>query len=224
MEALWIALIAVAVVAAIGVGIYLKIKRQKELQAFASSNALQFSRTDPFGHLAMPFRLFKRGDGRGVENVMWGSWQDQPIRLFDYWYYTESTDSEGRTSRSYRHFSCASYEVPGSFPSLVLSPENVFTRAADRVGLPDIQFELEEFNRAWTVKAKDRKFANDVVDQRMMQFLLSLPERLSFELVGNRVLVYRNRMKPRALPVLAGVATTFRDRIPRVVWSLYPAS
>lgn len=55
---------------------------------------------------------------------------------------------------------------------LVLGRENVFTRLADSIGLPDIELELADFNRAFSVKCKDRKFANDFLDQRMMRLLL----------------------------------------------------
>ena len=57
--------------------------------------------------------------------------------------------------------------------SLTIDREGFFTRLADAIGLDDIEFELQEFNDAFNVKAKDRKFANDLIDQRMMRFLLT---------------------------------------------------
>ena len=60
-----------------------------------------------------------------------------------------------------------------SCPHLSIARENLFTRLADGIGLDDIAFELAEFNDAFTVKSRDRKFANDLVDQRMMRWLLA---------------------------------------------------
>jgi hypothetical protein len=213
----------VLVVGAIVLSLYLKARRRKEFLAFARRHDLRFSAADPFGLLGWPYPLFSRGHGRGVENVLWGDWEGRPIVAFDYWYYTESTDSEGRRTRNYRRFNCAQIEIPGAFPVLEIAPEGFFTRLADAVGLDDIQFESEEFNRRFNVKSGDRKFASDMIDPRMMRWLLALPVKVSFEVVGSRVLVYGRRVKAARLIPIIGTATAFPERIPRVVWSLYPA-
>ena len=83
----------------------LKKKRQQGLAFAAKQLGMQFALDDPFDTLVEPFDLLSKGDGRGVENVMWGTWQDIECRLFDYWYYEESTDSKGNRSRTYYRFS-----------------------------------------------------------------------------------------------------------------------
>lgn len=77
-----------------------KIERQQQFSALALGHGLDFSIDDPFDTLGEPFALFRRGDGRGVEDVLWGEWNELEIRAFDYWYDEESTDSKGHTSRS----------------------------------------------------------------------------------------------------------------------------
>ena len=42
-----------------------------------------------------------------------------------------------------------------------------------RCSFHDIQFESEEFNRDFTVHCEEPKFANDLIDARMMQWLLA---------------------------------------------------
>ena len=219
------ALIVVAVVAFIAGGVYLsyylKKRRRQELALAARQLGLQYSDSDPFSLLSLPFHLLELGDGRGTENVMWGTWQEIDLKEFDYWYYDESTDSKGNTTRSYHRFSCVVTELPASCAHLTVQREGFLTRMADHLGFHDIEFESEEFNRAFQVKCPDRKFANDVIDSRMMQWLLCTRERWAFELSGSYLLCYSKRLRPIELTPLLGGLKGFRDHIPRVAWSLY---
>jgi len=218
-----LAVLAVAVVSIV-LSFYLKAKRREAFRAFALQHGLEFAEGDPFGLLDWPFDLFRRGDGRGIDHVLWGTWRGTAMQAFDYWYYTETTDSKGRRSRSYRRFSCALVEVPAAFPHLEIAREGLFTRLADHVGLEDIEFESPEFNRRYNVKAKDRKFAYELLDARMLEWLVGFDQGLAFEVMGNRVLAYVSRAKPSGLLGLIGTAVMFRDHIPNVAWGLYPIS
>jgi hypothetical protein len=150
-----------------------------------------------------------------------GTWQGVEVREFDYWYYDETRDSQGRTQRSYRRFSCAVTEVAASFPQLSVARENLLTRIADSIGLDDIDFEVAEFNEAFNVKARDRRFANDFVDQRMIRWLLQQDAAFGFEASGRWLLVYGRRRRPTELVPLLGTLKGFRDQVPRVVYDLY---
>lgn len=221
METLvWVLLIVVAVAAAAW-SFYAKRKRREALATMARQLGLSYSTEDTQGCLGLPFALLKRGDGRGTENVLFGTWQAVPMREFDYWYYEESTDSNGHTTRSTYRFSCAVTEVEAALSPLTLTRENVFTRLADSIGLTDVEFELDEFNRAFNVKCKDRKFANDLVDQRMMRWLLGTDGSFEFEASGRWLLVYSKRRRPTELVPLIGTLRQFRDQVPRVVYDLY---
>jgi hypothetical protein len=200
---------------------YSKKKRREELAQAAKQLGLQYSAEADPGLLRLPFGLFRRGDGRGVENMLWGTWNGTALREFDYWYYEETTDSEGHRSKSYYKFSCALTEIPAQSPHLTVTHEGFFSRLADHLGFHDIDFESEDFNRAFQVKCEDRKFANDVIDARMMQWLLAQDHHWSFELAGPYLLCYAKRLRPLELVPLLGTMRGFNDQIPRVVWSLY---
>ncbi|HYV00793.1 MAG TPA: hypothetical protein VEM93_00400 [Actinomycetota bacterium] len=219
------ALVIIGFLAIIAIGIYFgwyaRKKRREELARMATQLGFQYAAEDPFGLLGLPFGLLKMGDGRGCENVMWGAWQDIQLREFDYWYYDESTDSEGHRTKTYHRFSCVVSELPFTSSSLSLTRENFFTRLADHLGFQDINFESEEFNRRYQVKSKDKKFANDLIDARMMQWLLGRNEGWSFELSGPYVLCHHKRLRPLELMPLLGEMKEFRDHIPRVVYGLY---
>jgi hypothetical protein len=197
-----------------------KKKRRLAFQTFASQYGLQYSAEDPFSMLSYAFQLFQRGDGRGVENVVWGAWQGVPVKACDYWYYTESTDSKGHTSRSYRHFSAVVVDVTLAVPPVSIQREGFMTRLADHIGLRDIDFESEQFNRAFNVKAQDREFAFKLVDARMMHWLLST-EDFGFEVVGPWLLVFTGRRKPTELVPVLGTAKGFYEQVPRLVWNEY---
>ena len=217
-------IIVLAVLAAIGAAAwsyYAKKKRREELLFIARQLGLTYSPEDTRGCIGLPFVLLQRGDGRGTENVLWGTWQGIELLEFDYWFFTETTDSEGHRSKSYSRFSCAVTEIDVALSPLTVGRENLLTRLADAVGLDDIAFETQAFNDAFNVKSKDRKFANDLVDQRMMAWLLSTPSDLSFETCGRWILCFSDRRRPMDLIPLLGTLKGFRDQIPRVVYDLY---
>ncbi|MBA3362947.1 MAG: hypothetical protein H0T07_00925 [Actinobacteria bacterium] len=88
-EAVPILIVVLVVVVAGGIITYQhqrKLERQRELRSLALGQRLDFSLEDPFDTTGEPFSLFQKGDGRGVENVMWGFWQGLEVRVFDYWY------------------------------------------------------------------------------------------------------------------------------------------
>lgn len=221
-------LIVVLIVAALAGGVYLswylKKKRREALAAMASQLGLQYSSDDTIGCLGFPFRLLTKGDGRGTENVMWGTWQGIPMTEFDYWYYDESTDSEGRTSKSYYRFSCAVTEIVAACSPLTIDRENLLTRLADHMGMHDIEFELEAFNKVFNVKSHDRKFANDMIDARMMQWLIDVDGAFEFELSAKWVMAFSKKRAPSELVPLLGTAQQFLEHVPHVVYDLYPVS
>ena len=221
----FIAMFVVAAAAAIGIQWMLKQRRRDELTAVAKRLGLRYSEEDTSDALSLPFALFSAGDGRGTENLLDGTWEGIDLREFDYWYYTESTDAQGNRTRSYSRFSCAVTALDGvAFPHLSIARENLFTRLADGIGLDDIAFELAGFNEAFNVKSRDGKFANDLVDQRMMRWLLSIDGKYSYEVSGRWLLVAIRRVRPSELVSVLATLKAFRAQVPRVVYDLYGSS
>ena len=213
----------VALVGLIGYLSYLSTKRRRlGFQTMARQLGLSYSLDDPLGLLGEPFALFQKGDGRGVENVVSGVWQGLDLRAFDYWYYDESSDSEGRTSKTYHRFDCVLMLVDARCPRLSIGEENVLTRIADALTFRDIEFESEEFNRRFNVKGDDPRFATAFCDARMMQWLLDHGAGYAFEVIGDRALAWSKRVDPAELVGVLGTAKAFHERIPEVVRSLYP--
>ncbi|MGZ5298364.1 MAG: hypothetical protein ACXWDU_01675 [Actinomycetota bacterium] len=199
-----------------------KKKRREGFALVATQLGMEYWPEDPFGLLSEPFALFQKGDGRGIENVIAGPYQSIDTKAFDYCYYEESTDSKGNTTKTYYLFDCVVVPIDAACSPLTIENENVFTRLADALSFRDIEYESEDFNRTFNVKSPDKKFANDFVDARMMHWLLHNGKDTAFEIMGDRLLSYRHKLAPMEIVTLLGIAKAFLDRVPRVVYSLYP--
>ena len=223
VDPLWFVLFVGIAIAIAGGRYYLKQQRKQGLTAFARKQRFVYTHHAPAGLLAHGFPLFYRGDGRGAENGIAGTWKDMPFKAADFWYYEETgRDAQGRSgAKSYRHFSVAAVDIPAWLPDLTIARENLLSTLADRLGMGDIDFESEEFNRSFKIGAKDRRFAFELIDPRMMQWLLSCDRRFGFELHGRALLIYAKRLPPNELLPLIGTLKEFRDRIPRLVWRNY---
>ena len=93
-----------------------------------------FSLDDVDRVVDMPFGLFSKGEKRAVELVISGEHNGVPMRMFDYWYYDETSDSQGNRSRTYHRFTCGMVTIPAACPRLRLGHENFMTRLGDHLG------------------------------------------------------------------------------------------
>jgi hypothetical protein len=192
-------------------------RRREGFRQMAAQCGLEYSRNDPLGLLGYPFTLFSMGDGRAIENVVWGGWQETDVIAFDFMYY----EQDGKYRTDYR-FGCAIVPIGADSPRLMIEHENLMTSLAGALSFPDLQFESEAFNREFRVQCEVPKFANDVLDPRMMEWLLDNGSACTFEAVGDRMLVAGPRIEPAFLSDLLGVARGFAQHVPAVVSSLYP--
>jgi hypothetical protein len=195
-------------------------RRQDALRLIAARLGLAFTIEDPFGLVDLPFELFSRGDGRGVENVLYGTWQQMPVHVFDCWYYEETSNGK-TTSRTTYRFSCVVTTLGASCPHLTIAPESFLTRLADAIALDDLQFESEAFNRAFNVKG-DPQLGTAFCDARMMTWLMGNGADRIFEVHGDRLLLAGDLSAPQDLPLLLQAAREWVAQVPRVVFSLYP--
>jgi hypothetical protein len=191
--------------------------RRQGFQQVAMQLGLSYSQQDPFDLLGYPFTLFSKGDSRKLENVISGAWQEVDVIAFDYRY----TEGSGKSQTDYL-FDCAIVPIGADSPRLLIEHENLLTSLAGALSFRDQQFESEAFNQEYRVHCDVPKFANDVLDARMMQWLLDNGSGYAFEAVGDRVLVAGPRVAPAEVLGLLGVARGFALHVPTVVSSLYP--
>jgi hypothetical protein len=202
----------------------LRQRRREDLASVAARHGLQHSHLDPFGCTRVAFPLFRKGDGRVAENVVWRDRTDGlQIRGFDFSYYTESQDNAGNVVRSYKHFSCVMAQVDGAWPEVSITREGILEKTLDLVGFGDIELESDEFNRRFALRSPDRRFAVTFVDARMIDFLLSTNAQFAFFVKGRWVLIVSDPVSPELVPALMGVGDAFVEHIPRVVYELWPS-
>ena len=221
---LFAAVVVGIAIAALVIPWVLAQRRRDDLSVVAAQHGLEYSPSDPFGCTRVAFPLFRKGDGRTAENVMWREQEDGlALRGFDFSYYDETHDQTGAVSRSYKHFSCVMAQVDGAWPEVAISREGILEKALGLIGMGDIELESDEFNRRFSLRSPDRRFAITLVDARMIDFLLSTDARFAFFVKGRWVLLATDPVAPALLPALMRVGEAFVQHIPRVVYELWPS-
>jgi hypothetical protein len=220
-------LFAVAACVVIGVVLIPWALRQRGGESLASvavRNGLEHSAVDPFGSTRVAFPLFRKGDGRQAQNVVWRKRADGlATRAFDFSYFVEMKDDFGQVRRIHTHFSCVMAQVDGAWPEVSITREGFVERALDLVGLGDIELESDEFNRRFALRSPDRRFAVTLVDARMIDFLLSTEARFAFFVKGRWVLLVSDPVRPSMVPALMRMTEAFVENVPRVVYELWPS-
>ena len=203
--------IVLAVGLLIALAAWLAAKRRKELEIWAASHHLSFQpgRDRGFDERYRAFRCLRRGHSRAAFHVVEGTWSGRRLTAFDYRYVTGS----GKNRPTHR-FSAVILRSRVALKPLHIRPENVFDRVTEFFGLDDIDFESAEFSRAFHVKAADKRWAYDVLHQRIMERLLGMP-RFSIEFDDRDVIVWRNRtFSTEMFETAIGVAETILDGLP----------
>lgn len=199
-------------------------RHAQDMATVAARHGFDYSPSDPFGSTRVAFGLFRKGDGRVVENVMWRERADGlATRAFDFSFYVERRDETGATRRTHTRFTCAMAQLDGAWPEVSITREGFVEKALDLFGLGDIELESDEFNRRFALRSPDRRFAVTLVDARMIDFLLSTEGRFAFFVKGRWLLVASDPLPPELVPGLMGVAEAFVAHVPRVVHELWPS-
>lgn len=193
------------------VGYISSLKRREAMAAVAMKLGLQFM---PGKDRYMPKRYrfldkLRQGSSRYAFNVLSGSYQEHEVLLFDYHY---KTGSGKNTHHHYLSFFILHLQV--SFPELIIGPEGIFSKIAQAVGYDDIDFESHEFSRKFCVRSKDKKFAYDVCNARMIEYLLSNTD-LSIE-IEDKVLAisFNSRLAPEQIEPNLNRLNTVRSLLP----------
>jgi hypothetical protein len=165
------------------------MQRRKKLAAFAQSKGWTFSHEKDKGmdNRYPAFICLKRGHSRWAYNIIRGDKNGIKVTAFDYHYVT----GHGK-NRRVCIFSAIIVQTKLSLKPLYLRPEHIFDKVSDFFGFDDIDFESAEFSRKFYVKAPEKRWAYDVIHQRMMEYLLESPQfNLQFE--QKDIMAWRDR-------------------------------
>jgi hypothetical protein len=156
----------------------IEAQRRDALAALAARLGFSFDpdRKSPGPDLER-FEPFTRGHSRAAYNTMDGllsiDGRGYSIRMGDYRY--QVTTSNGKTtSTSTYNLSYIVVRVPfRAVPDLLIRREGMLDKIAGALGFDDINFESEAFSRRFCVKSPDKKFAYDVINPKMIEFLMA---------------------------------------------------
>ena len=176
--------LVVGALAAGGYGAYRFSRRKKAAKENLEGRALglQAADGDLFGLAGLPLELLSRGpEGRGVDHVLWGSWEAVDVRLFDF-RYTSGDDGD-------RRFTCALLALERDVPPVVVEPKIFFTPLAERGQLSVVEVDDQAFGEAFDVRAGDPTFATGLLDDDTKQWM-ERRNGIAFEVNGRMLLTY----------------------------------
>jgi hypothetical protein len=197
---------------------YLATKKRRELlMTFAGQRGWRFEWEQPQlvdRFTGPPFGL---GFGRAAYNVLYGTHDGRDLVSFDYLYKTRSSD--GKTTTTHTHtFSVLALRMGVPMPPLSVDPENLLDRFVGRLTGNDIDMESEDFNRAFVVSCPDRKFASDVLNPQMMEFLLE-HRQLGWRFDQDSMLVIAHgKRTPEQIDATLEVMDGITKLVPEFVW------
>ncbi len=195
-------------------------RRRLAMARFALDRGLEFRARNEEA-LSEDFRLFGRGDGGRVRNVLQGEWNGVPVRAMDYDYFVTRTMWVFYRVKDWRRFSVAVLDLGASVPLVIAERNGAAGLASDYMGFHDVQLNSDEFNRRFHVTADDREFAYQFFDLGMLRWLLNQPDLLETEVQGRRALVAMPRLEPDQMGRLFDAAVGFRSHIPALVRRKY---
>lgn len=194
-----------------------KRERIEGLARWAAQNGLSFAQAEQsaLDGRFPSYACLQEGENRYAYNVTEGIWRGHPLCAFDYHFETYSTDSKGRRHTHHHYFSAVVLKSPCVLKPLFIRPESFFDKVTEFFGFDDIDFESTEFSRSFYVKAKDKRWAYDVLHQRTMEFLLASP-RYSIEFGTWDAILWQSDTFPdaAAFEQAASVLQGIFDRFP----------
>jgi hypothetical protein len=188
----------------------------------AAAAGLRAEAGDPLGLLGSPYSLFHlAAAARDVENTAAGVRAGREIAVVDYWFAPSSNPSRD----DIRRYVGVLDAERGSWPDIAVLPSTVAADARDAIGSRGVELESEAFNRSFDVRCEDPRFANALLDARMIDWLLSQDADLGIQVIDGRLLVYGRRSASSVDDVAQALSRYdgFLDHVPSVVGSLYPA-
>jgi hypothetical protein len=181
----WLLVVVGVIVAALSLQAYLNNLRRQMWRQLAARYGFCYYPLDPFDiPQRNQFHLFSLGHRQKAYNCLEGKYLGLPVIVFDYQYTTGSGKSE-----TTHYVSALLARLDFYCPYLIIRPEGMLDRFAALFGFDDINFESDEFNRAFSVKGDDKKFAYDICHPEMMLFLLQ-DRSMAWELRGLDLLLY----------------------------------
>ena len=139
-----------------------------------------------------------RGEWQSDKNITWGTYRGRTIVVWDTVYYDLDIDSNS-TDWSEGEYTSIMILTDTPIQPTLITP-NTLAKRLSAFGIEEgkgmfsmstVEFELDDFNKAYRVKSKDKKWAFAIIDQEMMEWLLK--QKTAYEiherLVGSEMCI-----------------------------------
>ncbi|MDP8957421.1 MAG: hypothetical protein M3N24_10780 [Actinomycetota bacterium] len=208
----------VAVPVAAAFVVWERVRGKRRTQGFAAAATKMGARMAPDDAprlSAMPFRLFRIGRGREIQNVAVRQVDEYRVWTIDFlsWRETYNPQTSSTNRVDYEH-TCAIVEVPRGLPSVIIGREGFWSRIARAIGIDDVEIGDETFDRVFKVKSQDPPAARALLHQDLRSWLLSLDPGWSFETAGNHVLAFAERLPLSRLSFAETAVIGFVNQLP----------
>jgi hypothetical protein len=149
------------------------------------------------------------GEARYAFNTLSGRYRENDVLVFDYHYRTGS----GKNTQ-HHYLSFFILILPVWLPELIIAREDFFSKIGQSLGYDDIDFESYEFSKKFCVRSKDKKFAYDFCNARMIEYLLA-NEDLGIEVDNNALSIsFNRRLAPENIEPNLERLVTIRSLLP----------
>jgi len=207
----------IAIIVVVSVLAYISAQKRREAMAkLAAELGLSFAPNKNWD-IAKRYSFLDKlrvGSNRYAFNILSGNYKDYDVTMFDYHYRTGS----GKSTQDH-YISFFILHLPTSFPELVIGPEDIFSKMAQAIGYDDIDFESHEFSRKFCVRSRDKKFAYDVCNARMIEYLLSNTD-LTIEIEGGALAMsFNSQLSPEQIEPNLNRLITVRSFLPEYLFS-----
>lgn len=160
-----------------------------------------------------------RGDWQSDKNICWGTYKGYTVVVWDTVFYDLIDDGP-----DWREGEYTSILVLADMPihRMLITPNTLFKRLSafgieegrGTFSMSTVKFELEAFNKAYRVKAKDERWTYAIIDQSMMEWLLEMKKHtLEFAPGGVTVSTWFT-LDTDAIQKQLDFCVAFLDRIP----------
>jgi len=165
-------------------------------------------------------KLGKLSQGRDqfASNILSGRFADHRVIVFDFRYTTGSGKEQ-----QHHYLTIFILILEGcAFPRLIIGPENLLMKVAQAFGFEDIDFESAEFSRKFCVQSKDKRFAYDICNAQMIEYLLENQD-LEIEIFGPALsLSFDGQLSAGEIEPNLGRLCELRSRFPEYLFANQP--
>lgn len=208
----FVAVVAVVILLAVRSG----RRRRTALQEYAAARGWDYQGSAQGLAGRFTSEPFNAGRSRRATDALTGDFHGRHAASFDYQYVTGG----GKDSTTH-YFHVVCLHLPTALPRLRFDPDGLGASLATFFGGEDIQFESEEFNRAWRVRSDGPpQYAYDFVHPRMMETMMHqgiVGHSITVE--GEDIYLYaRGRQRIDRIDPRLAVLSSIVDQIPRHLW------